>query len=95
MIGESVQSSSSSAQRPLQGNYCAVVASNACECGTPRKVSHEDAHTVYTQIDPVATVAATQVFLQHFLALVIVLENSVVLCVLRNLRITVMNKVDS
>uniref|UniRef100_A0A9J2P1G1 Uncharacterized protein n=1 Tax=Ascaris lumbricoides TaxID=6252 RepID=A0A9J2P1G1_ASCLU len=60
MIGESVQSSSSSAQRPLQGNYCAVVASNACECGTPRKVSHEDAHTVYTQIDPVATVAATQ-----------------------------------
>uniref|UniRef100_A0A915A8V5 IRS-type PTB domain-containing protein n=1 Tax=Parascaris univalens TaxID=6257 RepID=A0A915A8V5_PARUN len=60
VIGERIQSSIGSVQRSLQGNYCAVVASNACECSTQRKASHEDAHTVYTQIDPVATVAATQ-----------------------------------
>ncbi|VDM23999.1 unnamed protein product [Toxocara canis] len=61
MVAESKETQSSSEiPRPLKGNYCAVVAANTPERGTSRKTSREDTYTVYTQIDPIATLAATQ-----------------------------------
>ncbi|KHN86204.1 hypothetical protein Tcan_03335 [Toxocara canis] len=61
MVAESKETQSSSeVPRPLKGNYCAVVAANTPERGTSRKTSREDTYTVYTQIDPIATLAATQ-----------------------------------